>query len=243
MSTRTTKPIIYQVLTRLFTNYCENPVPNGTLAENGSGKLNDISSTVLKAGKNLGATHIWYTGVIEHAHDADYTSYGIARHNPHVIKGHAGSPYAITDYYDIDPDLAEDVPSRMAEFEALVERTHNAGLKAIIDFVPNHVGREYHSDARPEGTPDLGEGDNQGMFFSPSNNFYYITGHRFTPMVDMGYGEGAYNEFPAKATGDDCFNATPGPCNWYDTIKLNYGVDYSNGSHFRPCSVHMVEDA
>ncbi len=229
------KPIIYQLLPRLFTNYCDTPVVGGTLEQNGSGKLNAITPTVLKAIRGLGATHVWYTGVIEHAHDADYTAYGIARHNPHIIKGHAGSPYAITDYYDIDPDLAEDVPARMAEFEALVRRTHRAGLKVIIDFVPNHVGRQYHSDVRPAGIRDLGDGDNHEMFFSPSNNFYYITRQQFAPHVDLGHGKDAYVEFPAKASGNDCFNAFPGANDWYDTVKLNYGVDYGNGSrHFCP---------
>lgn len=229
------KPIIYQLLPRLFTNYCDTPVVGGTLEQNGSGKLNAITPTVLKAIRGLGATHVWYTGVIEHAHDADYTAYGIARHNPHIIKGHAGSPYAITDYYDIDPDLAEDVPARMAEFEALVRRTHRAGLKIIIDFVPNHVGRQYHSDVRPAGIRDLGDGDNHEMFFSPSNNFYYITRQQFAPHVDLGHGKDAYVEFPAKASGNDCFNAFPGANDWYDTVKLNYGVDYGNGSrHFCP---------
>ena len=229
------KPIIYQLLPRLFTNYCDTPVVGGTLEQNGSGKLNAITPTVLKAIRGLGATHVWYTGVIEHAHDADYTAYGIARHNPHIIKGHAGSPYAITDYYDIDPDLAEDVPARMAEFEALVRRTHRAGLKVIIDFVPNHVGRQYHSDVRPAGIRDLGDGDNHEMFFSPSNNFYYIPRQQFAPHVDLGHGKDAYVEFPAKASGNDCFNAFPGANDWYDTVKLNYGVDYGNGSrHFCP---------
>lgn len=229
------KPIIYQVLTRLFTNYCEAPVVGGTLEQNGCGKLNDINFTILKSIKDLGATHVWYTGVIEHAHDADYTAYGIPRHNPHVVKGRAGSPYAITDYYDIDPDLAVDVPRRIAEFEALVKRTHEAGLKVIIDFVPNHVGRQYYSDAKTKGIEDLGQGDNREMFFDPKNNFYYITRQQFSPEVDLGSGENAYVEFPAKASGDDCFNAFPGVNNWYDTVKLNYGVDYGDGStHFDP---------
>lgn len=229
------KPIIYQVLTRLFTNYCETPVVGGTIEQNGSGKLNDINFAILKSIKDLGASHIWYTGVIEHAHDADYTAYGIPRHNPHVVKGKAGSPYAITDYYDIDPDLAVDVPKRIAEFEALVKRTHQAGLKVIIDFVPNHVGREYHSDAKTVGIEDLGQGDNREMFFAPNNNFYYITRQQFSPGVDLGSGDDAYVEFPAKASGDDCFNAFPNANNWYDTVKLNYGVDYGDGStHFDP---------
>ena len=229
------KPIIYQLLPRLYTNYCQNPVHNGTLAQNGSGKLNAITDRVLRDIKSLGTTHVWYTGVIEHAHDADYTAYGIARNNRHVVKGHAGSPYAITDYYDIDPDLAENVTDRVKEFEALVARTHKAGMKVLIDFVPNHVAREYCSDAKPEGVEDLGEGDNNDMFFSPANNFYYIPRQQFTPHVEMGCGDDAYVEFPAKASGNDCFHASPGVNDWYDTVKLNYGVDPWNGSkHFDP---------
>lgn len=231
-----TKPIIYQLLPRLFTNYCEEPVRGGSIVQNGSGKLNAITPRILKEIKKLGVTHVWYTGVIEHAHDADYTIYGIPRHNAHVIKGHAGSPYAITDYYDIDPDLAENVPDRIAEFEALIKRTHDAGLKAIIDFVPNHVAREYASDAKPRGIQNLGHGDDADMFFSPTNNFYYITRQQFSPAdVNLGDGADAYIEFPAKASGNDCFTAYPGKYDWYDTAKLNYGVDPWNGSrHFDP---------
>ena len=230
-----TKPIIYQLLPRLFTNYCETPAVNGTLEQNGSGKLNAINDTILSEIRALGATHVWYTGVIEHSHDADYSAYGIPRDNPHVVKGHAGSPYAITDYYDIDPDLAEDVPARMAEFEALVGRTHRAGMKVIIDFVPNHVAREYRSDAKPAGIEDLGAADNREMFFSPDNNFYYITRQLFAPHVDMGHGADAYIEFPAKASGNDCFTAFPGVNDWYDTVKLNYGYDPGDRSrHFDP---------
>lgn len=230
-----TKPIIYQLLPRLFTNYCETPAVNGTFEQNGSGKLNAINDTILSEIRALGATHVWYTGVIEHSHDADYSAYGIPRDNPHVVKGHAGSPYAITDYYDIDPDLAEDVPARMAEFEALVGRTHRADMKVIIDFVPNHVAREYRSDAKPAGIEDLGAADNREMFFSPDNNFYYITRQLFAPHVDMGHGADAYVEFPAKASGNDCFTAFPGVNDWYDTVKLNYGYDPGDRSrHFDP---------
>lgn len=235
MNIKNERPVIYQLLPRLFANYCETPVHNGSLAQNGSGKLNDINDKILKSIKDIGATHVWYTGVIEHAHDCDYTCYGIKKHNPHVIKGKAGSPYAIVDYYDIDPDLAVDVPNRMSEFEALVERTHKAGLKVIIDFVPNHVGREYHSDTCPENVKDLGSDDDKNMFFSPRNNFYYITGQQFAPYVDLGHGDDAYVEFPAKATGNDCFTASPSENDWFETVKLNYGVDPWNGSkHFDP---------
>lgn len=231
------KPVIYQLLPRIFSNYNPQCTPGGTLAENGSGKMNDITTRVLGAVRSLGITHVWYTGVIEHAHRPDYTAYGIPRHNPHIIKGEAGSPYAITDYYDVDPDIAVSVNDRIKEFERLVRRTHDAGMKVIIDFVPNHVGREYHSDAAPAGAPaSLGTDDRTDWFFAQNNNFYYLNHERFAPEgVDLGEGAGAYVEKTARASGNDCFTARPGRFDWYDTVKLNYGVDYSNHSlHFDP---------
>lgn len=227
----TKKLVIYQLLPRLFTNMNEHCVPNGTLEVNGSGKLNAIDGRVLRGIKALGATHVWYTGVLEQATKSDFTRWGIARCNPHVVKGEAGSPYAIRDYYDISPELADDVPHRMAEFEALVARTHHEDMRVIIDFVPNHVAREYGSDSRPANVRDLGDGDDQGKFFDPNNNFYYITGQAFAPSVDLGSGAEAYHEMPARATGNDCWHASPGVNDWYETVKLNYGVDPWNGSH------------
>jgi glycosidase len=226
------KPVIYQMLPRLFANYTEHCVANGDITQNGCGKLNDITDTVLTAIRQLGATHIWYTGVIEHAQATNYQAFGITPpDNAAVVKGKAGSPYAIKDYYDIDPDLAVDVPHRMAEFEALVERTHSADMKVIIDFVPNHVARCYHSDAAPAGVADFGVADDTTKFFAPDNNFYYLPGQQFNPQFPIG----DYNEYPAKASGNDCFSASPGRNDWYETVKLNYGVDYGNGScHFCP---------
>ena len=229
------KPIIYQLFPRLFTNTCANRVPNGTIEQNGVGKMNQIDNKVLQSIKDLGITHVWYTGVIEHATKTNYSAYGITPDNPHVVKGNAGSPYAIKDYYDIDPDIAEDVQNRMQEFEHLVKRTHDNGMKVIIDFVPNHVARQYHSDVKPTGIEDLGVGDDPNMMFAPNNNFYYITRQTFCPQFDLGSGKDAYFEFPAKATGNDCFSAFPSGNDWYETVKLNYGVDYGNGSkHFDP---------
>ena len=229
------KPIIYQLFPRLFTNTCTNRIPNGSIEQNGVGKMNDINNKVLKSIKEIGITHVWFTGVIEHATKTDYSTYGINPDNPHVVKGNAGSPYAIKDYYDIDPDIAVDVPNRMHEFEALVKRTHDCGMKVIIDFVPNHVARQYHSDAKPAGIEDFGVNDNPNMMFTPNNNFYYITRQVFHPQFDLGSGKDAYFEFPAKATGNDCFTAFPSQNDWYETVKLNYGVDYGNGSrHFEP---------
>ncbi len=219
------KIIVYQVLPRLFGNFQDKLTPHGTIAENGCGKFKHFSPTALKQIRELGATHVWYTGVIEHATQTDYSAFGIRPEHAAVVKGRAGSPYAIKDYYDVDPDLAVDVNRRMEEFEALVARTHRARMKVIIDFVPNHVAREYASDMKPAGVADLGEGDNTEWAFSPQNNFYYLPGQQFAPDFDVA----DYVEMPARATGNDQFTAHPGRNDWYETVKLNYGVDYVGG--------------
>ena len=231
------KVIVYQVFTRLYGNRNTTRKENGTIADNGCGKMADFTPAVLKGIAKMGISHVWYTGVIRHATQTDYSQYGIPRQHPAVVKGKAGSPYAIADYYDIDPDLAVDVKLRMQEFEQLVQRTHDAGLKVIIDFVPNHVARQYKSVCKPRGVKDLGETDNAMMGFDPQNNFYYCPGQRFMPYFDLYGGEPEpYLEEPAKATGNDHFDNAPGQNDWYETVKLNYGVDYYAGrvGHFDP---------
>ena len=231
------KIVVYQVFTRLYGNRNTTCKENGTIDENGCGKFNDFTPAVLKKIREMGVSHVWFTGIIRHATQTDYSAYGIPRNHPAVVKGRAGSPYAITDYYDVDPDLAVDVSQRMAEFEQLVERTHKAGLKVIIDFVPNHVARQYHSICKPAEVRDLGEEDNPQNGFDPQNNFYYCPGQRFTPYFDLYHDEPEpYVEEPAKATGNDCFHNAPGMNDWYETVKLNYGVDYYAGrvGHFNP---------
>ncbi len=235
-SRKTEKMIIYQVFPRWFGNTNTKPIRNGSLEENGVGKFSDFTPLALSKIKELGTTHIWYTGVIEHATQTDYTAYHIQKDHRAVVKGKAGSPYAIKDYYDIDPDLADHVENRMEEFEALVARTHDAGMKVIIDFVPNHVARQYHSDAQYNFIEELGQNDNTSKPFDPNNNFYYIPGQPLTlPFTNDDEGLG-YSEFPAKATGNDRFDAFPNCNDWYETVKLNYGVDYLNGrsKHFDP---------
>ena len=226
---------IYQVLPRLYGNAKGQNVKAGSIAENGCGKMNDFTADELKRIKDYGFTHIWYTGLIEHATQTDYTQYKIALDNAIVVKGKAGSPYAIKDYYDIDPDLAVDVKQRMKEFEALVARTHEAGLKMVIDFVPNHVARQYKSDAKPARVKDLGETDDKAKAFDLQNNFYYILGEQLH--VEFAATDNlTYEELPARATGNDCFHAWPNRNDWYETVKLNYGVDYCAGGtkHFSP---------
>ncbi len=232
------KIIIYQVFTRLFGNRNTARVPNGTLRVNGTGKMSDFDAERLRRIHDMGFTHVWYTGVIRHATATDYSKHGIPRQHPSVVKGVAGSPYAITDYYDIDPDLADDIDRRMDEFQQLVDRTHQAGMKVIIDFVPNHVAREYHSIMKPEGVRDLGEDDDKGKHFSPTNNFYYCPGQSFVSPVQPKEGEEPYVENPAKCTGNDRFDNCPGRNDWYETVKLNYGIDYCDAGgrsyHFDP---------
>ena len=228
--------------------------------------MNDFDEKTLNHIKEMGVTHVWYTGIIRHASQTDYSSYGIPTQHVEVVKGKAGSPYAITDYYDIDPDLAVDVDKRMEEFEALIQRTHKAGLKVIMDFVPNHVAREYHSVCKPKGVKDLGELDDTTKHFDPQNNFYYLwekpldltnvapastqnyelSEKSINPQpilpplggIRGGLGGSPYTEKPAKATGNDQFSNHPNQNDWYETVKLNYGIDYCDAGgrseHFYP---------
>ena len=235
------KLVIYQIFTRLFGNQNTTNRPYGSRDENGVGKFNDINEAALKAIRQFGASHVWFTGVIEHATETNYSSQGIRPDDPMVVKGRAGSPYAVKDYYDVDPDLAIDVPNRMAEFEALVLRTQAHGLKVIIDFVPNHVARQYQSDSKPAGIADLGQNDDTSLAFSSNNNFYYLPGLQFvSPDQDpLHHAASAsvpkLNEFPAKITGSGSLTATPDINDWYETVKLNYGYNVFDGSlHFDP---------
>ncbi|MGB3467308.1 MAG: alpha-amylase family protein, partial [Cyclobacteriaceae bacterium] len=235
---KTEKAVIYQVMTRLFGNTNTTNKVWGTRDENGVGKFSDFNDKALKGIKELGFTHIWYTGVLEHAVLTDYTANGIPLDDADVVKGRAGSPYAIKDYYDVNPDLADNVDERISEFESLIERSHNQGLKVIMDFVPNHVARSYHSDAKPAGVIDLGEDDDPSLPFHTDNNFYYLPGTSFK--VPEGYNslgehsfptkDGKFNEIPAKVTGNNVFSASPSVNDWFETVKLNYGVDYQNGN-------------
>ena len=225
----TEKIIIYQVLPRLFGNRVTDPVFNGSKERNGCGRMNDLTMLALRKIKAMGVTHIWPTGLLEHSTQTDYSAYGIPRDHSAMVKGRAGSPYAVKDYYSIDPDLASRPDKRMAEFEALLARVHKAEMKLVMDFVPNHVSRQYCGD--------LGKKDNCLQAFSPQNNFYYIPGERLTCRFDMtGTESEPYFEMPAKATGNDCFSAQPDRNDWYETVKLNYGVDYCAGGvkHFNP---------
>lgn len=239
------KIIIYQVLPRLFGNKTTNNKYNGDLSENGSGKFNHFTNKALSEIKNMGYTHIWYTGILAHASKTDYTKHGIPEQHPEIIKGKAGSPYAIRDYYDVDPDLAVKVETRLKEFENMVTRTHKNGMNVIIDFVPNHLARDYKSVMNPK--VEFGVEDDTLQSFSPNNNFYYIPNKALDLSSLPNNNESSdYIEDPAKATGNDCFTHQPSQYDWYETVKLNYGIDYHNGhkQHFSPIpdTWHKMKD-
>ncbi|WJG07901.1 alpha-amylase family protein [Aliiglaciecola sp. LCG003] len=229
------KPVVYQVFTRLFGNTQTLNKPWGTAAENGVGKFDDFSPAALQGIRELGVTHIWYTGVPHHAVIADYSDYGISIDDPDVVKGRAGSPYAVKDYYSVNPDLANDPANRLAEFEQLIQRTHQQGMKVIIDIVPNHVARNYQSIDKPAGITDFGENDDPSLAYSRDNNFYYIPENDFQvpelsldsqlPADDsMRLADGKFHESPAKWTGNGSRLPQPDANDWYETVKINYGV-------------------
>ena len=232
---QTGKPVIYQVFTRLFGNKNTTNKPWGTIAENGVGKFDDFTDAALQGVKELGVSHIWYTGVPRHAVIGDYTAYGLAPDDPDVVKGRAGSPYAVTDYYDVNPDLATDPARRMAEFEALIERTHKHSMRVLIDIVPNHVARGYKSTRLPEGANGLGANDDPSAAYARANDFYYVVGEDFrVPTAPEGYApldgdphplaDGTFAESPAKWTGNGARAAQPRFDDWFETVKINYGV-------------------
>ncbi|MFM9827000.1 alpha-amylase family protein [Flavobacterium sp.] len=226
------KIVVYQVFTRLFGNKNTNNKPWGTIEENGVGKFKDFTSKALKEIKDLGVTYIWYTGVPHHALIRDYTSIGISNDNPEVVKGRAGSPYAVKDYYNVNPDLAVNPAKRLEEFEALISRTHNVGMKVIIDIVPNHVARKYKGITNPKGVQDFGADDDVSVEYNRDNNFYYIPNCSFElPDIDLPLnGEfnpnihGKFEEYPTKWTGNGSRMAKPDPNDWYETVKVNYGI-------------------
>ena len=219
------KPIIYQMLPRLWGNDKVRPKKNGTLEENGTGKFSDIDTATLEYLKWLGCSHVWYTGILRHSTQA--IEDGCTPSHPQFVKGKAGSPYAICDYYDVNPYLADDPQKRIEEFEALIERSHAAGLKVIMDYVPNHVSRDYGKVTRTEGHPVLGEDDDKSVHWKSENDFFYYPGQSLSLPTPVPKGMKPYHEMPAMATGNNCYTPNPGVNDWYETVKINYGDSHT----------------
>ena len=238
-SVKTDKHVVYQMMFHLWGNQNSDVKRNGSAAENGVTKFKDISAKGLQTLKKKGYSHLYTTGILEHATMEDFSAFGSPLDHPQVVKGRAGSPFAIKDYYDVNPFLADKPAERMQEFSAMLDRVHQADLKLVLDFVPNHLARAYHSDQKPAGVVDFGQNDNKDLSFSPSNNFYYLPGTQFTiptgvnPPVPVTV---PYIEIPAKVSGNNVFSAQPSIHDWFETVKLNYGVDLQHGNqtHFDP---------
>ncbi|CDT77686.1 Glycosidase [Vibrio coralliirubri] len=237
------KHTIYQVFTRLFGNQNTNNKPWGTIEENGVGKFSDFTDKALSEIKELGITHIWYTGVPHHAVINDYQEAGISADHPSVVKGRAGSPYAVKDYYSVNPDLADSPEQRVKEFEALIKRSHDNGLQVIIDIVPNHVARQYHGSHNPADVEDFGASDDTSVEYHRENNFYYIPDSQFElPDIDPAFtplgGEAHpslkrhFIEKPAKWTGNGSRLTKPNFDDWYETVKINYGIKPDGSKDF-----------
>lgn len=114
------KKIIYQALPRLW----------------GSGHFSDWDTAEFDYLRSLGVDYLWLTGIPRHATGQDF------------VKGDPGSPYAVTDWFDVNPYLADDPGRRMEEFDALLQRAHAAGLRVLIDYIPNHVAPDYTGGIR-----------------------------------------------------------------------------------------------
>ncbi len=239
------RPRIYQLFVRLFGNLNPTRQPNGTMARNGVGKFNDINEAALASLRELGISHVWLTGVLQQATGTNYPEIGQPADDPDLLKGIAGSPYAIKDYFDVSPDYAVEPKNRLAEFKALLARMHAQQLKALIDFVPNHVARCYHSEIKPELA--FGVKDERSVFFHPANNFFYLEKDADGPPLQLPTWKDGVPISPTcklegmkcdgrfsgetefgRVTGNNVASWKPALGDWYETIKLNYGFDFTD---------------
>lgn len=220
------RPVIYQLFVRHFSNTTENGVPWGSREQNGCGTFNGVNDAALEAIARMGITHLWLTGVLRHATQTAHP--GLPADPACVVKGIAGSPYAVTDYFDVDPDLAEEVPNRLVEFRALLARVRRWGMVPMLDFIPNHVSRCYASRVKPEFS--FGSQDDTGVFFARDNAFYYLDPFHSDRELMLPDGPFAPEKGCGRVTGNNAATWTPGAYDWYETVKLNYGTDYRHGA-------------
>ncbi len=227
---------IYQLVPRLFGNVNETRKLNGTLAENGCGKFADINDAAIASIAAMGFTHVWLTGVLRQATSTDYAEIGAPADDPALLKGRAGSPYAIRDCFDVCPDYAVNPADRLTEFRALLDRLHAAQIGVLIDFVPNHVARSHHSIVMPEHT--FGARDDCTRFFDPANNFFWLQRDSpggGPPLRLPPDGQPCADELEhGRVTGNNVCQWQPALHDWYETVKLNYGFDFTTGTHAYP---------
>lgn len=139
------KKLIMQLLPRLW----------------GTGRFSSVDDLSLEYFRSLGMDFIWYTGIPRHAYGDSF------------VKGNAGSPYAISDYYDTNEYLADNKKERMSELKQLIARTHTHSMKVVIDFVPNHVAPCYadsHGGIRTFDHCDYDWTDTRKIDYGPSGS-------------------------------------------------------------------------
>lgn len=228
--------VIYQLPVRLFSNTNATRMWAGTREQNGVGKFSGITARALTSLQALGVTDLYLLGALRQATLTDHSTVDprLSADDPDIVKGRAGSYYAVRDYYDVSPDYADVPANRMAEFEALVARAHAAGLRVLIDFVPNHVARSYASVVFPDR--DFGRGDARDMFFRNANNYFYLADPAGQSLMlarpatwnptDVVF-DGRYaSEAVPRATGNNLTSPNPSANDWYETVKLNYGFNF-----------------
>lgn len=221
------RPVIYQLFVRHFSNFTEGGEPWGSKEQNGCGTFAGVNDAALESLARMGVTHLWLTGVLRHATQTAYE--GVPANPACVVKGRAGSPYAVTDYFDVDPDLAENPAERLAEFRALLARCRRWGMTPVIDFIPNHVSRCYRSTVKPEAC--FGRGDNTSVFFERDNSYYYLAPQCSDWHMQMPDGEFEPERGCGRVTGNNAETWSPSSYDWYETVKLNYGSDYRHGAY------------
>jgi hypothetical protein len=159
--------VIYQLMVRTFGNTNETRKTTERSPKTAAEPSTTSSPPRSRRSNPWASPMLWLTGVLEQASGTAYPTR--PADPPDILKGIAGSPYAIRDYFDVCPDYAQDPDKRLDEFKALLDRCRAHGFKVIIDFVPNHVARSYASDVRPELS--FGEGDDRSVFFSATTIF------------------------------------------------------------------------
>ena len=219
------RPVVYQLFVRHFSNHKAGGEPWGSRDANGCGTFAGVNDAALDALSQMGITHVWFTGVLRHATQTAHP--GLPADPACTVKGIAGSPYAVTDYFDVDPDLAEDPARRLDEFADLLRRCRRHGLVPLMDFIPNHVSRCYRSTVRPQSS--FGAGDDTAHFFRRDNAFYYLHPQNSDRALQLPQGEFTPERGHGRVTGNNAETWTPGACDWYETVKLNYGCDYTLG--------------
>jgi glycosidase len=214
---------VYQLFVRLFS------ADNNT--KSGVGTFYKITNVVLDEITSFGFNAVWLMGVIDHANpDADDVD---------IIKGSAGSPYAIRDYYAVSPYLGT-----LSDFENLVKRIHNKGMAVIIDLVPNHVARSYAISLEDKKELQFGN-DDYTETYCKNNGYFYLSQPFEVPVNDESSylstgGDDFFPEDPAKVTGNNITSPAPSINDWYETVKLNYGYEFQNGSkHYPPHETGM----